>query len=189
MTLIRPTTDVTRPITDRVKESLFNVLQNYDLLNGSRVADLFCGVGSLGLEALSRGAASVTFVERNAEIIDTLERNIARAAFASRCRIVRASAFRVGAALGPEGQRHDLVFVDPPYAATRDAGAGSSLAELLGILEDQVAAGGVLVIRTHRGVSLLDAYGSFHVIDRRRWGTMSIVLLQARANEQQANGH
>jgi len=189
MTLIKPTTDVTRPITDRVKESLFNVLQNYDLLDGARVADLFCGVGSLGLEALSRGATFVTFVERNAEILDTLERNIARAAFASRCCIVRASAFRVGAALGPERQRHDLVFVDPPYAATREVGAGSSLAELLHILEDQVVAGGVLVVRTHRGVTLLDEYGAFQVIDRRQWGTMSIVLFQARANEQQTNGH
>ena len=189
MTLIRPTTDVTRPITDRVKESLFNVLQNYDLLDGARVADLFCGVGSLGLEALSRGATFVTFVERNAEILDTLERNIARAAFVSRCRIVRASAFRVGASLGPERQRHDLVFVDPPYAATHEVGAGSSLAELLQILEDQVVARGVLVVRTHRGVTLLDEYGAFHVIDRRQWGTMSIVLFQARPNEQQTNGH
>ena len=64
MKLVSPETRVTRPITDRVKESLFNVLQNYDLLAGARVADLFCGVGSLGLEALSRGAAFVTFVER-----------------------------------------------------------------------------------------------------------------------------
>ena len=70
MKLLIPDTRETRPITDRVKESLFMILQNYDLLAGARVADLFCGVGSLGLEAISRGAASVTFVEKSFEIAD-----------------------------------------------------------------------------------------------------------------------
>ena len=81
--------DSTRPITDRVKESLFMVLHNYDLLAGAGVADLFCGVGSLGLEAISRGAASVTFVEMSAEILAVLEKNIAKAAFGDRARVVR----------------------------------------------------------------------------------------------------
>src|SRR4030042_3125840 len=103
MKLVSPTTDATRPITDRVKQSLFDVLQNYGLLAGARVADLFCGVGSLGLEALSRGAAFVTFVEKNGEIVEILEKNIARAGFMEQSRGVRASAFRVGAPVGPAG--------------------------------------------------------------------------------------
>ena len=122
MKLFSPETRETRPITDRVKESLFKVLRNYDLLAGARVADLFCGVGSLGLEALSRGAAFVTFVEKNAEIAEVLEKNIAKAGFGERSRVVRASAFRVGAPVGPGGERYDLVFVDPPYATTQEVG-------------------------------------------------------------------
>jgi 16S rRNA (guanine966-N2)-methyltransferase len=189
MKLFSPTTNVTRPITDRVKESLFNVLQNYDLLAGAKVADLFCGVGSLGLEALSRGAAFVTFVETDAEVAAILEKNIARAGFAGQSRVVRASAFRVGAPVDPGGERYDLVFVDPPYAATQDVGEHSSLAELLQVLQDQVVARGVIVLRTHRRVAPLEDYGPFHAVDRRQWGTMSIVLLQAKADEQPASSH
>jgi len=189
MKLFSPETNVTRPITDRIKESLFNVLRNYDLLAGARVADLFCGVGSLGLEALSRGAASVTFVETNGEVVATLEKNIAKAGFGPQSRLVRASAFRVGAPVGPDGERYDLVFVDPPYATTQEVGEHSSLAELLRMLQDQVVARGVVVVRTHRRTPPLEDYGSFHAVDRRQWGTMSIVLLQAKADEQQAGSH
>jgi len=178
MKLLVPETRETRPITDRVKESLFMVLHNYDLLAGARVADLFCGVGSLGLEAISRGAASVTFVEKSAEIAAMLEKNIAKAGFGDRSRVVLASAFRIGAPLSPGGERNDLVFVDPPYAATQKVGEGSSLADLLKILEDQVVPKGVVVVRTQRDTPPLDDYGSFHVVDRREWGSMSVVLLQ-----------
>jgi len=185
MKLLSPETDQTRPITDRIKESLFNVLENYDLLQGARVADVFSGVGSLGLEALSRGAAFVTFVETNAEVLVVLEKNIAKAGFGERCRVVRASAFRVGAPVGPAEERYDLVFLDPPYASTREVGEHSSLAELLEVLADQVVPCGVVVVRTHRDSPPLEHYGRFHVVDRREWGTMSIVLLQAKADEQQ----
>jgi len=188
MRLLSPKTQASRPITDRVKQSLFDVLQNYNLLADARVADLFCGVGSLGLEALSRGAAFVSFVEKNAEVIEVLERNISKAGFNRQSRVVRASAFKVGAPVGPVGERYDLVFVDPPYASTREVGEGSSLADLLQVLEKQVVARGVVVVRTHRGVTLLDEYGAFHAVDRRRWGTMAVVLLQAGMNEQQASG-
>ena len=187
MKLVSPRTDATRPITDRIKESLFNVLQNYDLLAGARVADLFCGVGSLGLEALSRGAASVTFVEENDEVLAVLEKNIAKAGFGGQSRIVRASAFRVGAPVRPDSPRYGLVFVDPPYATTQQVGERSPLAELLQVLQDQVVARGVLVVRTRRSVTVLDDYGPFQAVDRRQWGTMSIVLLQAKADEQQAS--
>jgi len=189
MKLFSPDTDITRPITDRIKESLFNVLRNYDLLAGARVADLFCGVGSLGLEALSRGATYVTFVEQDAGVIDVLEKNIAKAGFGSQSRVVRTSAFRAGVPVGPGDQRYDLVFVDPPYATTQEVGEHSSLAGLLQVLQGQVVARGVVVVRTHRLVSVLEDYGPFHAVDRRQWGTMSIVLLQAKTDEQQASGH
>jgi 16S rRNA (guanine966-N2)-methyltransferase len=187
MKLFSPETKETRPITDRVKQSLFDILTNYDLLSAARVADLFCGVGSLGLEALSRGAAFVTFVEKNGEVIEVLEKNVAKAGFGERSRVVHASAFRVGAPVGPDG-RYDLVFVDPPYASTQEIGAESALADLLEILGDQVAPRGIVVVRTHRRVALLEDYGPFHVVDRRQWGTMAVVLLQARGDEQQASG-
>jgi 16S rRNA (guanine966-N2)-methyltransferase len=184
MKLLCPKTDETRPITDRVKESLFNVLHSYELLDGTRVADLFCGVGSLGLEALSRGAAFVTFVEKAPSIADYLEKNIAKAGFVKESRVVQSGAFKVGAPTGSGGGRYDLVFVDPPYASTREVGPGSSLGRLFEILARQVGDGGVAVVRTHERVTLLDAYAGFRVIDRRRWGTMCVTLLQAGPHEQ-----
>lgn len=97
MKLLGPKTDLSRPITDRVKESLFSVLYKYDLPNGKIVADLFCGVGSLGLEALSRGAQFVTFVEKDAKIVGILNRNIEKAGFVKESKVITANAFSTGA--------------------------------------------------------------------------------------------
>lgn len=179
-----PETRDTRPITDRVKESLFNVLQNYDLLAGRRVADLFSGVGSLGLEALSRGADFVTFVEQDPRIVAFLEKNLAKARFVAQSRVVRSNAFRVGAPVDATGAGYDLVFVDPPYAKSRDVGDGSMLARLFDVLLPQVSAEAVVVVRTEKRVSPLDAYGPFRAVDRRNWGTMSLTLLQVQGHDE-----
>lgn len=184
MALRCPKTHDTRPITDRVKESLFNVLANYDLLADQQVADLFSGVGSLGLEALSRGARFATFVEQDAKIVAALEENITRAGFVAQSRVVRSNAFSVGAPIYGVGSKHDLVFVDPPYVRSRDIGPGSQLARLFDVLQHQVAEKGVAVVRTEKGVSLSDVYGAFDVVDRRDWGTMTIALLQVQGHGQ-----
>lgn len=184
MHLLCPKTQDTRPITDRVKESLFNILNNYGLLVDQRVADLFSGVGSLGLEALSRDAAFVTFVEQDPKIAAYLEKNIAKAGFVARTRVVRANAFRCGAPLEAAGPGYDLVFVDPPYARTREVGAGSLLAHLFEVLAGQVVEQGVVVLRTEAGVSLPETYGPFTAIDTRNWGSMSIVLYQVRGHDE-----
>jgi len=184
MHLLCPKTQDTRPITDRVKESLFNILNNYGLLIDQRVADLFSGVGSLGLEALSRDAAFVTFVEQDPKIAAYLEKNIAKAGFVARTRVVRANAFRCGAPPEAAGPGYDLVFVDPPYARTREVGAGSLLAQLFEVLAGQVVEKGVVVVRTEAGVTLPESYGPFTAIDARNWGSMSIVLYQVRGHDE-----
>jgi 16S rRNA (guanine(966)-N(2))-methyltransferase RsmD len=178
MKLLSPKTQVSRPVIDRVKESLFSVLDKYDLPESALVADLFCGVGSLGLEALSRGAAFVTFVERDQKIFTILKRNIEKAGFVKESKVVRADAFKVGADIDASGNKYSLVFVDPPYLATKNVEANSSLGDLLVLLGGQVADNGIVVVRTERKVSLLDRYGQFQVIERRRWGTMVVTLLR-----------
>jgi 16S rRNA (guanine966-N2)-methyltransferase len=196
MKLLSPRTDVSRPITDRVKESLFSVLYKYDLPGGKIAADLFCGVGSLGLEALSRGAEFVTFVEKDPKIIATLKKNIEKAGFAGESplgdtllrsgtpyggwKVIRADAFKIGAPI--DEQKYDLVFVDPPYSTTRETKEGSPLSELLVLLSEQSAVGGIVVVRTERRTELLEQYGRFEVIERRQWGTMAVTILQ-RSNE------
>jgi 16S rRNA (guanine(966)-N(2))-methyltransferase RsmD len=177
MALLSPKTQSSRPITDRVKESLFSVLYKYDLPGGTRVADLFCGVGSMGLEALSRGAEFVTFVEKDPKVIAVLKKNIERAGFTKESKAVRANAFKVGAVVGSGMEKYDLVFVDPPYAAAKSAGAGSALSGLLDVLDEQVTAGGIVVVRTSGDVTLLGEYGQFQIAERRQWGTMAVTIL------------
>jgi len=178
MKLLSPKGLVSRPITDRVKESLFSVLNKYDVPDGKMVADLFSGVGSLGLEALSRGAEFATFVEKDVQIITSLRKNIDKAGFAKKCRVVRGNAFEVGAPVVFGEQGYALVFVDPPYIETRDVGKGSPLSMLLTLLPSQIAADGLVVVRTHRRTFLLDSYGELRIIDRREWGNMAVTMLQ-----------
>jgi 16S rRNA (guanine(966)-N(2))-methyltransferase RsmD len=169
--------DTTRPITDRVKESLFNVLYNYDMPREKIVADLFCGTGSLGLEALSRGAREVTFVEKDTSAVEVLKRNIAKAGFVAQSKVIRANVLKVGAAQSSSGRKYELVFVDPPYKMSEDMGAGSAVAGLLELVYTQAADEAIVVVRTHRRISLLDQYCGLKVIDRREWGTMAVTLL------------
>jgi len=176
MKLLSPKTQVSRPITDRVKESLFSVLYKYDLPAGKRIADLFSGVGSLGLEALSRGAASVTFVEQDQKIIATLKKNIEKADFVNKSKVIKANAFRIGAPINE--RQYGLVFVDPPYARTSDVGPYSPLSRLMDLLQKQVSPDGIVVVRANERTELLDKYNEFHIIDRRKWGTMAVTILQ-----------
>ena len=178
MNLLSPKTQISRPITDRVKESLFSVLYKYDLPEGAIVADLFCGVGSLGLEALSRGAQFVTFVEKDPKVFAVLNKNIEKAGFAKESKALRANAFVIGAVVNSGIEKYGLVFVDPPYAAARNVQVDSSLGSLLELLGEQVADDGIVIVRTSSDVTLLEQYGQFGVAERRKWGTMAVTILE-----------
>ncbi len=118
-----------RPTTDRVRERLFGMLEGGrfgDPVAGAAVLDLFAGTGALGLEALSRGAASATFVERGRKALGLLEANVAALDEGVRARILRRDATRLGAAEAAFG----LVFLDPPYGT--DLGARALAAALAG---------------------------------------------------------
>jgi 16S rRNA (guanine966-N2)-methyltransferase len=176
--LLSPKGEVSRPIVDRVKESLFSVLYGYGLPEEAFVADLFSGVGSLGLEALSRGAGFVTFVERDPKIEIVLKHNIERGGFVGQSKVIRANAFKVGAPVCPERRKYNLVFIDPPYAAARDVSENSQLAGLMDILAQQVSDNGLVVVRTEKNTELLDNYGIFEIEQRRTWGSMNVALLK-----------
>jgi 16S rRNA (guanine966-N2)-methyltransferase len=105
-------TDV-RPTGDRVREAVFNALGSLEAVVEARVLDLFAGTGALGIEALSRGAAHVTFVEQARPALRTLEANLGALGLTDRARVVRGDALAVLPSLaGP----FDLALVDPPYA-------------------------------------------------------------------------
>ena len=178
MKLLSPKTFDTRPITDRVKESVFSIIYKYDLPADKKVADVFCGTGSLGLEALSRGANFVTFIERAPKVVVTLNRNIEKAGFVKNTKVICANAFQIGAPVGFEEEKYDLVFVDPPYKMSINTKAGSQLYSLLILLNDQLAENSIVIVRTQSRVHLLDEYENLRIIDRRQWGTMAVTILR-----------
>lgn len=110
-TLILPDDKITRPTTDRVREALFNILDHHPDFNlqGSRILDAFAGSGSLGLEALSRGAGHVTFVESHPKIVPVLRQNIETVAGESH--LLTHPIEKISQTSTPV----DLVFLDPPY--------------------------------------------------------------------------
>ncbi len=179
MKLLPPPGMGTRPVTDRVKESLFSVLlHHYGLPEGAIVADLFCGTGSMGLEALSRGAKGVTFVDKDPKVIDLLKRNIEKARYGDQSRVLRANAFKTGAAVREDPEKCHLAFVDPPYMMSRDAGEKSPVGKMLSVLNEQMLPGGIVVVRTHKQVDLLERYGQLVTVDIRKWSTMKVTLLE-----------
>src|SRR5438046_2620552 len=92
--LLAPSGDATRPTTDRARESLFNVLANLMEFGGAHVLDLFAGSGALSFEALSRGAATVTLVEKNRKAIDAIQKNAEQLAVSSEIQIKPVDVFR-----------------------------------------------------------------------------------------------
>jgi 16S rRNA (guanine966-N2)-methyltransferase len=100
----------TRPTADRVREAMFNALGSLGVVEGVRVLDLFAGSGALGIEALSRGAASVTFVDSDARALATVRKNLDATGLAAGATVVRGDALRF------DGGRFELALLDPPYA-------------------------------------------------------------------------
>ena len=145
-----------RPTSGRAREALFDILQ--DSVAGIRVLDLFAGSGAIGLEALSRGASEVVFVESDR---DALEANLVRlAAREGEVRVLAKDARAAATDLARAGERFDLVFADPPYGRG-NAGLPRSIADL-------VAAGGRLVLQTDSDESPPEVRG-LEVVSRRAY--------------------
>ena len=153
-----------RPTTDRVREALFNVLAARLDFDGLRVLDLFAGTGALGLEALSRGAESVLFVETDRRAADVIARNIGTVGLPGAT--VRRSAVATVLAARPEAAA-DLVFADPPYEVST-AEVGQLLAALA--QHGWVAAGSVVVVERPVSAELLTWPADWVVWPVRRYG-------------------
>src|SRR3989338_5736841 len=108
-----PKSKLTRPMTDRSKETVFNIIGG--LVIGKHVLDLYAGSGSLGLEALSRGALDATFVDRAAWSVPVIQKNLEELELTERARILKQDVIRAIEKLEKQGQLFGLVFVDPPF--------------------------------------------------------------------------
>jgi 16S rRNA (guanine(966)-N(2))-methyltransferase RsmD len=165
-----------RPTTGRVREALFAMLG--DRVIGARVLDLCAGSGALGLEALSRGAAEVVFVERDHSCQRAIARNLAATGFAERSKVMRRPWARALRELTTEGLRFDVVLFDPPY---EDEAASAIVAALAP--GELLAPGGVIAGETRRGAAVPDASGLLRLARRRTYGDTELVLWLATSME------
>lgn len=158
-----------RPTSDRVRESIFNLLINGGYgnpLRGARVLDVFAGTGALGLEALSRGAEQAVFIENGAISSGILRKNISLMRAEARCEILRRDALKPG--INP-GERFDVIFMDPPYGKAMGEAA-------LSALQDWIAPE-AFVIWEENTPPLIPA--GFEKLDQRKYGDTLVTILRA----------
>lgn len=169
--LLAPASDATRPITDRVKQSLFDILN--PLLEGARVYDCFAGTGSMGLECLSRGAAHATFFESDRSAAALLRKNIAALGVQQRSTVVDRDLFKSFES-SPPAEGVDVIFLDPPYRFLVDRPA--DLRRLATRFAEHLAPKGIVIFR-HDEKDALEL-PPLQVFDRRAYGGMALELLR-----------
>ena len=166
-----PETEV-RPTMDRVKAAIFSSL--HDRIVGARVLDLFAGTGALGIEALSRGAASATFVEENRAAVMAIEQNFVRTKLRGRLRKQEVFAFLESP---PARERFDIIFADPPYEKTKTGGEFTRLLleneKLAGLLEPD----GIFVLEKRPSEQLVPS-ALWSVVRGKTYGATEVLFLQ-----------
>ena len=177
----------TRPLLGQVREALFNILA--DEVEGKEVWDLFAGTGASGIEALSRGAARVLFLEKSNQALRVLRANLEALgpAVKARCHVFKTDAWDP-IELTPEGEEKEvppaLIFFDPPYkVVTEDPTRAAFIAQKL---TERIAPGGVLCFHFLDGNLDEDDFDTDIEVDLRRWGKSAIALLRRPAA---ADGH
>jgi 16S rRNA (guanine966-N2)-methyltransferase len=169
--LLPPEGDVTRPITDRVKQSLFDIIA--PLIEGAIVYDCFCGTGSMGLECLSRGAAKATFFDADRSAVARLKENIGAMKVGDRAVVLAGDIFRWAAAAPAPEKGVDLLFLDPPYRLLNEK--AGELQKLMVNLLRHLAANATVVFR-HDVADALELPG-LERYDLREYGGMAVELL------------
>ena len=169
-----PDTD-TRPTTDRTREAIFSMLG--DACLDVRVLDLFAGTGSMGLEALSRGATEAVLVEQNRKAFAILEDNLRRSKLEG-ARLIKSDAFLALDQFAKGGLRFDLIFADPPYA--KNPGDLDFGAKLLASpnLRSILAEGGIFVLETMMTKRAATSIAGWHILRDRAYGSTRVLLLQ-----------
>lgn len=156
----------TRPTTDKVKESVFNIVQ-FDI-EGRRVLDLFGGTGQLGIECLSRGAAHATFVDARTDAVKLIRENLAVTALANRATVLTADYATV---LSGAVEKYDLVFLDPPYE-TKLLERSLELISQFDILREH----GIIICESPQEKSLPDLSAPYGKYREYRYGKIKVTV-------------
>ena len=168
--LVTPKDYNVRPTADRIKESLFNILSGK--MRAAKVLDAFAGTGNLGLEAWSRGAEQVVFVDENSTSLKLVETNIAKARAEKETKIIKGNILNVMDTLSKKGQEFDIIFSDPPY----NKGLNEKIYKKL-LTNKLLKAGGILVLE-HSAAENPELYiGEKEQIRRQKYGDTVISLI------------
>ena len=171
--LFIPGKSAVRPTADSIKEAFFNII---GIVDGKTFLDLFAGTGSMGLEALSRGALKAVFVENNRALIDAIGRNIETCGFGGKGEILASDFIKAIQRLVKRSETFDLLFADPPYergivSLTLEHLRNGSLMEKDGLLAVQ---------HSVREAAAVDESGQFVLTDRRQCGDTILSFFKKR---------
>ena len=172
--LILPKDRTTRPLKDMAKESIFNVLTHANFINfqlkDSEVLDLFSGIGSFGLECISRGSRFVFFLENYPSVLEILKNNIINLKYENKSKVLNIDAFKININTFKKDQKFQIIFCDPPYKEKKIELLIKKIIEM-DILEKD----GIIII--HRKKGDLDNYPKkFKVIDKKSYGLSTFVF-------------
>ena len=159
----------TRPTADRVKEALFSIIASRRALVGARILDICAGTGSLGIEALSRGAASCCFIEQDRPAVGILEKNLAKAGLVDRGECLALDVDAGLKRLSRQGKTFDIVFLDPPYSSNLYVTVPAALSSL-----SLLSAEALLVAECSSRLPLGERYDMLVRIDRRVYGDTAL---------------
>ena len=174
--IVAPPGEKTRPTQDHVRESLFNIIR-WDVQE-ARVLDLFAGTGALSLEAISRGAKDAVLIDMDRDACNAIRKNMETSRLGAQCRLISRDYRQAMDVLAREGQKFDLVFIDPPY---RMDNTGDMCAELM---DKGLLSGSFLIVVEHkRGMApLLDL--RFEAFDLRKYGDTEITFVRSANREE-----
>jgi len=166
--IVAPKGSATRPTTDRVREALFGILDSRGRVRGAHVLDAFAGTGALGLEAMSRGAASVTFIESAKPALAALRKNIDTLGVTAR--VIAKPVERAASEL--DGNLFDLVFCDPPWSEL------GTLLPVITSLARFVTKNGWLVLEHDKRSIIPESLGILAIVERRVYGDTALAFFE-----------
>jgi len=172
--LVMPKDKTTRPLKDMAKESIFNILTHAHYVNfhlkDSKVLDLFSGIGSFGLECISRGSKFVFFLENYPPVLEILRENILNLKYGNKSKIINIDAFKITRNNFKIDQKFEIIFCDPPYKEKKIDVLIKNIIEM-----DLLEKNGIIII--HRKKGDIDKYpNKFKVIDTKSYGLSTFVF-------------
>lgn len=162
-----PVTPRIRPTSSNVREATFNVLTARKIIKESRVIDVYCGVGSLGLEALSRGASYACFIDRGELSIRYVRENIQKLHYGEKTRVIKNTAATAINKLAEEGEKFDLAFADPPYNISE-----KELSEVFEALKKVLKDKGIVVLE-HSSKNAYN-FNGYHLELTKKYGDTAV---------------